>query len=106
MKPGDIVDAGDVPDGSLVRDSMGVFYMRHGRGGQVARNVGPWRVWGELQRFAWFRSGRFEIVALGVAQDATSADLQAIGDAFEAAFGEHDFWEQGSAIPATATDVD
>lgn len=91
MKAGDVVAAEEVPSPALVRDGDGTFYHRRGSFGQVARSVGPWRVWGEIKRFHWFRRGLFEIVALDVREAVTAAELAELGAEHEAQFGVPEF---------------
>ena len=88
---GDVVAADEVPSRSLVRDGDGTFYHRRDQFGQVARGAGPWRVWGDVKRFHWFKRGLFEIVALDVHEAAAAAELAELGREHEAQFGVPDF---------------
>lgn len=96
MKPGDILHAAAVPDGSLVRDAWGTYWLRFDhkteRGsiikyGQVARGAGPWYAWGHGRFFWWPTTGEYELVATGLTRDVTTTELEQIAAAHEQAFG-------------------
>lgn len=101
LRPGVILNAAAVPSGALVRDGAGTFYVRLGRRGQVARGAGPWRAWGEVRRFAWFKRGRFELVAMGLTETFKVGDLAVLGEAHERIFGASDFGD-GCDVLASA----
>lgn len=75
-----IVDAHEVVDGMLVRDSYGDYLLRFGPWGHVAYAINvreTWRSWSPpLMR--WPRRGRFEVVASGLSKETPAEEPMAV----------------------------
>ena len=95
-----VVDAHEVADGMLVRDSSGDYLLRFGPFAHVAHANGvreEWRTWTPpLMR--WPKSGRFEVAASGLARDASAAELRAAAERFEAHASKVTEWDPMAVV--------
>ena len=111
-QPGAILDADDVPDGTLVMDGEGDCWVRFGVCGHVAfapsnggPPVRPWCGWDTRPRVPWARRGRFMVIAGGLTPlTATAEHLAALATEFEQAHGAL-AWSDGKVIIAQADEV-
>lgn len=99
-----VLDAHEVVDGMLVRDAYGDYLLRYGCFAHVAFavNVRPWRAWSQ-PLMHWPKTGRYDLVAWGLAKETPAEALREAAEKFEAVAGVIEGWDPNGAIPATAT---